>query len=255
MTKILLHGFLGKMGQTVLGLIESGTTCEIIAGVDINLQGSVNPFPTFTDINDCDMIPDVIIDFSTADAMPALLSYIAKHNIPTVICTTGLKVAVAKKIEETAKDVPIFRSPNMSLGINLVSILLEKISNSLYQNGFDIEMIERHHRDKIDSPSGTALLLADSINKGLDTKLEYVYDRLGTNTPRTKNEIGIHSARGGGIVGDHTVIFASKSETIELSHSAITRDVFAVGAINAAIFLKDKSPALYTMEDLILISS
>jgi len=251
MAKILLHGFLGKMGQTVLRLADESPNCEVVAGVDINLQSAINPFPAYTDISDCDMIPDVIIDFTDATAMPGLLEYALKHNIPTVICTTGLKTSMVKKIEAAATQIPIFRSANMSFGVNLISVILKKISKPLYENDFDIEIVEKHHRQKIDSPSGTAFLLADSINDGLDSKFEYIYDRLGTLKPRGDKEIGIQAIRGGGIIGDHSVIFASPTETIEISHSAITRDIFAVGALNAALFLKDKNAGLYKMEHLI----
>jgi len=251
MAKILLHGFLGRMGQATLKMVNDRTDCEIVSGVDVNLQGSVNPFPTFTDINNCEMKPDVIIDFSTSTAVPALIWHSMQYKIPVVICTTGLCEETLKGIGDLAKEVPVFRSYNMSYGVSLMSVLLKKISKPLHDHGFDIEIVEKHHKHKIDSPSGTALLLADSINKGLDNDFEYIHSRVGTLKPRGNKEIGIQSIRGGSIVGEHSIIFAGQNETMEFKHSAISREAFALGAISAALFLKDKPPGLYTMEDLI----
>jgi len=245
-----MNGFLGRMGNVICQLAEDNPNCEVVAGIDANLNAPIEPFPTFNKVIECDMPADVIIDFSTASAVPEILDYAVNRKIPIVICTTGLTDDIIIKINESSKEIPIFKSANMSLGVNLISQILKRISKTLYNASFDIEIIDKHHNQKLDSPSGTALLLADSINTSLGNKLEYIYDRSKVMEERKKDQIGIHSLRGGNIVGDHSIIFAGQDEIIEIKHQALSKTIFAVGAINAAIFLKEKKPGMYNMEDL-----
>jgi len=250
MVKIIMNGFLGTMGNVICTLAETNPNCEIVAGIDTNEHPTVEPFPTFTDINECDMPADVIIDFSTASAVPSLLGYAVKRKTPIVLCTTGLNDDILEKISEASQQIAIFKSYNMSLGVNLVSEVVRRISSTLYNAGFDIEIIEKHHNQKIDAPSGTAIMLANSINSSLDNKLDHVYDRSIVTTKREREQIGIHSLRGGSIVGEHSVIFAGKDEDIEIRHTANSKEIFAIGAIKAAMFLKEKPAGLYNMENL-----
>lgn len=248
MVKIIMHGCNGKMGKVVCELVSVKKDCEIIAGID---PKPVNAnFPTFININECSMDADVIIDFSTANAVCELISYAKKRKMPLVICTTGLSLTNIKEIEEASKIIPIFRSANMSLGINIIANLLKRISHILDENNFDIEIVEKHHNQKLDAPSGTALLLADSINSVFDDKFSYIYDRSKELKKRGERQIGFSAIRGGNIVGEHSVIFAGKDEVIELSHFAYSKEVFAVGAIKAAKFLAKKQSGLYDMQDI-----
>ncbi len=250
MFKVIMNGYLGKMGRTI-GELASKGDFEIVAGIDAMPPTTAMPFPTYTNIEDCDMPADVIIDFSTATAIPSLIEYSVKINIPVVVCTTGLSDETTNMIKKASEKIPVFQSYNMSLGINLLASLLKKAATILYDVDFDIEIIEKHHNQKIDSPSGTALLLADSINEALDNKLEYVNDRSQVRKKRNKNELGIHGIRGGSIVGEHTVLFAGRDEVIEFTHIAQSKEVFAVGAVKAAKFLKDKPAGLYNMQNII----
>ena len=248
MKKIIMHGCNGKMGQAICKMIEKDDTTEIVAGIDIN---PVNvSFPTFTHIKDCNIQADVIIDFSTATAVDSLIDYCVDKNIPVVICTTGLNDETLKKIDEASEHIAIFKSANMSLGINLIASLLKKATSILDENGFDIEIIEKHHNQKIDAPSGTAFLLANAINESMDNKFKYVYDRSNIREKRTDNEIGISAIRGGNIVGEHSVIYAGKDEIIEFNHFAYSKEVFATGAINASKFLIGKPSGKYDMQDI-----
>ena len=247
MIKIIMHGCNGKMGQAICKIVEKDEACEIVAGIDINLVNA--PFPTFTDINDCNVQADVVIDFSTATAVDRLMDYCVDKKMPVVVCTTGLDEKTIIKIEEASKHIPVFKSANMSLGINLIANLLKKASAILDENGFDIEIIEKHHNQKIDAPSGTALLLADAINDAMDNKFEYIYDRSQTREKRSNKEIGISSIRGGNIVGEHSVIYAGKDEIIEFTHFAHSKEVFAIGAVKASKFLANKPAGKYDMQD------
>lgn len=249
MTKIILHGYQGKMGKVVADLIRGDPMCEMSAGIDVMEPKNTVTFPTFTDMFECDMPADVIIDFSTAVAIPKLVEYAVEKNTPVVICTTGLDEKTQSMINEASKKVAIFQSANMSIGINLLASVLKKISGSLYEDGFDIEIVEKHHHHKIDAPSGTAILLADAIQNSVEDELARTYDRTGVRKPRDKNEIGIHAVRGGTIVGEHTVIFAGKDEVIELNHIATSKEVFAAGAIKAAKFLSGKPFGIYDMKN------
>lgn len=249
MLKIIMHGYNGKMGKAIRGIVLNSNDCEIVAGVDLFPAHAGIPFPTYTNINDCDMPADVIIDFSIAHAVPAVLDYAVKVGIPLVVCTTGLSDETLQLINTTSKKVAVLKSANMSVGINLIASLLEKITSALGDSNFDIEIIEKHHNQKIDAPSGTALLLADAINKAQSNQFEYIYDRTQKRERRVANEIGIHAIRGGTIVGEHSIIFAGKDETIEITHSAASKEIFAVGAIKAAKFLAGKPAGLYNMGD------
>ena len=223
---------------------------EIVAGIDLYTEQKYG-YPVYACFNDVTVIPDVIIDFSNPKVLPGLLSYAVSNNIPAVICTTGYSEDDITAINEASKSVPIFRSGNMSLGINVLMMLAKKATQILGAS-FDIEIIERHHNQKLDAPSGTAIMLADSVESALEYQAERVYDRHSVRAKRAYNEIGMHSVRGGTIVGEHEVIFAGENETIELSHSAQSREVFAAGAVKAAIYLSGITKAgLYNMDDLI----
>ncbi len=249
MVKIIVHGYVGKMGKVICDLVKQRTDCEVVAGID--MASTSMPFPTFTEIDSCDMPADVIIDFSTAVAVPRLINYAVKKKLPIVVCTTGFSEEILEQVKQASTEIPIFRSANMSIGINLIAGLLQKASKILHEASFDIEIIEKHHNQKIDAPSGTALILADSINNSLNNQLNYVYDRSKVNEKRNNKELGIHTIRGGTIVGEHSVIFAGKDEVVEFTHIAHSKEVFAIGAISAAKFLVGKDAGLYNMNDLL----
>lgn len=249
MVKILLSGCFGHMGKVITQCVSERDDCRIVAGIDINNEESAS-FPVYKSPDEFKGKADVIIDFSHPNALSGLLDYAVKNSCPVVIATTGLSDEQREKIEEASKEVPVFFTFNMSLGVNLLSELAQKAVKVL-GNGFDVEIVEMHHNQKIDAPSGTALMLADSIKEAMDSEPEYVYSRQEKREKRSKNEIGIHSVRGGTIVGEHEIIFAGKDEVIKLSHSAASKQVFAVGAINAGVYLAGKTPGLYTMGDLV----
>lgn len=249
MTKVIIHGISGTMGQTVLKLCNENEDIEVICGIDKNTT-SIS-VPVYSTLKDMPTTGDVIIDFSNRDAIHSLLLDARELKIPIVLCTTGLKNEDLDLIDEISKEIPIFKSANMSLGINIIINLLKKSSKLLYESGFDIEIIEKHHNKKIDSPSGTALMLADVISSSIDDDMKYIYDRSNVYNQRRKEEIGIHGVRGGTIVGEHDVMFAGTDEIITFSHSAHSKNVFAVGAIKAAIFLQNQIKGIYNMEDLI----
>jgi len=238
------------MGQMITQILKSDTRMEIVAGVD-RFQEIANPYPVFERIGDCDVAVDVVIDFSTASAMDAVFDYCVCKQLPLVMCTTGLSDVQLQKLEESAKEIPVLKSANMSLGINLLLKLLQDAAKVLGPAGYDIELIERHHNQKIDAPSGTALALADAINDILQHTYHYVYDRSQTREKRDAKEIGISVLRGGTIVGEHEVVFAGMDEVIAFQHTAYSRSVFAKGAVEAAHFLVGKKPGLYGMCDVI----
>ncbi len=247
MTKIIMHGCNGKMGRVIYNILKDDKEAQIVAGVD--MVSCNTDFPVFTNIMDCDIEADAIIDFSTASAVDSVVEFAVEKGIPAVICTTGLTEETIEKINQASSKVAMFRSANMSLGINLLATILKKYSDVLYEAGFDVEIVERHHNQKIDAPSGTALLLGDAVNEGVGNKLKYVYDRSQVRVKRERNELGYSAVRGGTIVGDHEVIFAGKDEVVEFKHSAHSKEVFAVGAIKAAKFIKGKKTGLYDMQD------
>jgi 4-hydroxy-tetrahydrodipicolinate reductase len=252
MIKILLYGANGTMGKAVAKRVKDSNDFAITAGVDSNMTPDFGDsfFPIFNNIYDCNVPADIIIDFSTAEAVPAALDYAVLKRLPIIVCTTALSEETMQKIHSAAKNIPVLRSANMSIGINLLADLLKKYATVLNDAGFDIEIIEKHHRNKIDAPSGTALMLADTINSASANKFNYVYDRKNLRYKRSNGEIGISSLRGGTIAGEHDIVFAGDDEIVEFSHRALSNDVFAKGALLAAKFLAFKSPGLYSMEDI-----
>lgn len=248
MIKVLINGCNGKMGQELAKAIEKNDNFKTICGVD-RIDTGDNKFPVYTDISKIAEEPDVIIDFSIPVATFKILEYAVNKHIPIVICTTGFSEEELEKIKKLSNQVPIFRSANMSYEINLMSSLVAQITK--YLKDADIEIIETHHNRKVDAPSGTALLLADRINKELNNEMHYEYDRHSKREKRNKKEIGIHSIRGGNIVGTHTVTFFSENETFEITHTANSRGVFAEGALKAAAYLVVQDNGLYSMNDLI----
>lgn len=250
MYRLIMHGCNGRMGQVISNLVAADEEACIVAGIDARDDGH-NDYPVFTDIESCDVEADALIDFSTAAAVDGLLDYCGKRKLPCVLCTTGLSKEQLEKVEATSKKVAILKSANMSLGINLLLKLLKEAAGVLAPAGFDIEIVEKHHNQKVDAPSGTALALADSINEEFDGAYEYVYDRSQVRQKRDKKEIGISAVRGGTIVGDHDVIFAGADEVITFSHTAYSKAVFAKGAVQAAKFLAGKPAGMYDMSDVI----
>ena len=250
MYRLIMHGCNGKMGQVISNLVAADEEACIVAGIDARDDGH-NAYPVFTDIDSCDVEADALIDFSVAPAVDKLLEYCAERNLPCVLCTTGLSKEQLAKVKETSERVAILKSANMSLGINLLLKLLKEAAGILAKAGFDIEIVEKHHNQKVDAPSGTALALADSINEEFDGSYEYVYDRSKERKKRTQKEIGISAVRGGTIVGDHDVIFAGADEVVTFSHTAYSKAIFGKGAIQAAKFLAGKPAGMYDMSDVI----
>lgn len=250
MIRAIMHGCNGRMGQVITGLVREDAEIEIVAGVD-TYTGISNSYPVFESIEKCDVEADVVIDFSNAGAVDGLLDYCVEKRLPVVLCTTGLSEEQIAKVEETAKKTAVLKSANMSLGINLLLKLVKDAAKVLAGAGFDIELVERHHNQKVDAPSGTALALADSINEAMDHAYTYVYDRSQRREKRDKKEMGISAVRGGTIVGDHEIIFAGSDEVIEFKHTAYSKAVFGKGAVEAAKFLAGKSAGRYDMSDII----
>ena len=247
MIKILLNGCLGKMGQAVESCVNEREDVMISCGVDI--AAGDKTYPVYNCFVDVQEKPDVIIDFSNPLVLDDMLTFAVDNQTPVIICTTGFSDAQVQKIKDTAKQIPVFYSGNMSLGINVL-IALSKMAAKVLYNSFDIEVVEKHHNLKIDAPSGTALMIADAINEEIGDA-QYVYDRHAYRKKREHNEIGIHSIRGGTIVGEHEVIFAGHDEVVSLKHQAQSKGVFAAGAVNAAAYMKDKPAGLYDMSDVL----
>lgn len=256
MVKVILHGCGGKMCRMVSEMCATDTEISVVAGVDISGQGA-GDYPVFKNIEDCNVPADVMIDFSDASAVDGLLDYCMVKHLPVVLCTTGLSPVQFNHVREAANETAVLRSSNMTLGINLLMKLVKEAAKILATAGFDIEIVEKHHNQKLDAPSGTAIALADSIDDELGNEFDYVYDRSQKREPRNKKEIGISAVRGGTIVGDHDVIFAGEDEVITFSHRAYSKAVFAKGAIQAAKFLADITSnsdyniGLYSMSDVI----
>ena len=238
------------MGQVISDIVEKDPDAEIVAGIDIADQGK-NSYPVFTDIDACQTEADAIIDFSSAKATDKLLEYSAARQIPVVLCSTGLSEEQLAKVEETSRKVAVLKSANMSLGINTLLKLVQDAARVLAAAGFDMEIVEKHHRLKVDAPSGTALALADSLNEAMDNKYHYVYDRSQKREKRDDKEIGISAVRGGTIVGEHEVIFAGQDEVIEFKHTAYSKAIFGKGAVEAAKFIAGKPAGRYDMSDVI----
>lgn len=249
MLRILLSGCNGKMGREVSASAAQNQNCTIVAGVDLHSE-IPNEYPVFQQISEVDVESDVLIDFSNPALLPSLLEFAKQNKKPAVLCTTGYDKDQVEKITSISEKIPVFYSGNMSLGINLL-IELSKKAAQVLGNNFDIEIIEKHHNQKIDAPSGTALMIADGIASVRKEPTHYVYDRHSQRKKRETSEIGMHSIRGGTIVGEHEVIFAGSHEVITLSHSAQSKEIFANGAINAAQFLVKQAPGLYDMSDLL----
>ena len=250
MIKVIMHGCNGRMGQVISQIIASDESVEIVAGVD-RYMGIENPYPVFESVEKCDIEADVVIDFSNAGAVEELLAYCVRTKTPVVLCTTGLSPEQMEQVEEAAKQVAVLKSANMSLGINLLLKLLQDATKVLSPAGYDIELVERHHNQKLDAPSGTAIALADSINESVGNQYTYVYDRSQVRQKRDAKEIGISAVRGGTIVGDHEVIYAGTDEVIEFRHTAYSKAVFGKGAVEAARFLAGKPAGRYDMSDVI----
>ncbi len=250
MVKIIMHGCNGHMGQVISGLVEQDANAEIVAGIDISDAGK-NSYPVYTNMKECQVEADVLIDFSSAKATDTLLDYCVERGLPVVLCTTGLREEQLARVEETSKKIAVLKSANMSLGINTLLKLIQDAAKVLATAGFDMEIVERHHKLKLDAPSGTALALADSLNEAMDDSYHYVYDRSERREQRDAKEIGISAVRGGTIVGEHEVIFAGPDEVIEFKHTAYSKAVFGKGAVEAAKFLAGKAAGRYDMSDVI----
>lgn len=250
MVRAIMHGCNGHMGQVITNLIREDAGIEIVAGIDL-VDCRDNGYPVFTNIWDCNVEADAIIDFASAKATDELLKFSVERQIPVVLCTTGLTEEQLHAVEEASEKVAVLKSANMSLGINMLMKFLQDATKILVPAGFDIEIVEKHHNRKLDAPSGTALALADSINEVLDNEYAYKFDRSQDHQKREKKEIGISAVRGGTIVGDHDVIFAGTDEVITFSHTAYSRAIFGKGAIQAAKFLAGKPVGYYHMSDVI----
>lgn len=250
MIRAIMHGCNGKMGQVISGLVKGDEQIQIVAGID-TWQEIVNEYPVYNSLAECDVQADVVIDFSNAGAMEGMLKACEEKNLPVVLCTTGLSEEQLAKVKETSGKVAVLRSANMSLGVNLLMKLLKEATKVLAPAGFDIEIVEKHHNQKLDAPSGTAIALADAVNEAMDNSYTYNYDRSKERKKRENNEIGIVAVRGGTIVGQHDVIYAGADEVIEFQHTAYSKAVFGKGAVEAAKFLAGKPAGLYDMSDVI----
>ncbi len=249
MTNIILRGCNGKMGQVITDMIDVDENAVIIAGIDVTL-GRNNKYPVYQSFSQCNVKADVIIDFSAPVNLEEMLAFAISRNVGIVLCTTGFTKKQLVLIDDASHQIPIFRSANMSMGINLITKLLQEAAGILAEAGFDIEIVERHHNKKVDAPSGTALLLADAMNEVLNNEYQYKYDRSEERVARSQKEIGISAVRGGTIVGEHEVIFAGTDEVIEIKHTAYSKAIFAKGAVQAAKYLVGKPAGKYMMSDL-----
>lgn len=250
MIRLIMHGCNGHMGQVISNLVREDAGAEIVAGIDLS-DCRDNGYPVFTNIYDCDVEADAMIDFSSYKAVDSVLDYCVQKKLPLVLCTTGLTPEQLDKVHAASEETAILRSANMSLGINTLLKLIQDAAKVLATAGFDMEIVEKHHKLKCDAPSGTALALADSLNEAMDQQYHYVYDRSQKHEKRDEKEIGISAIRGGTIVGEHDVIFAGPDEVITLSHTAYSKGVFGKGAVEAAKFLAGKEPGMYNMSHVI----
>lgn len=251
MTKIIMLGCNGRMGQMITDMVKQDDECTIVAGIDI-VDNRDNGYPVYTKLADCDVEADAIIDFTSATDFESRMDYAVDKQIPIIECSTGLSEEQMDYLKKASEKVAVLKSANMSLGINLLMKLLKEAAVKLAGDGFDVEIVEKHHNQKLDAPSGTALALADSINEAMDDRYEYIYDRSQVRQKRDKKELGISAVRGGTIVGEHEVIFAGTDEVITFKHMAYSRAVFAKGSITAAKYLKGKAAGLYDMSDVLL---
>ena len=251
MTKIIMLGCNGRMGQMITDMVKQDDECTIVAGIDI-VDNRDNGYPVYTKLADCDVEADAIIDFTSATDFESRMDYAVDKQIPIIECSTGLSEEQMDYLKKASEKVAVLKSANMSLGINLLMKLLKEAAVKLAGDGFDVEIVEKHHNQKLDAPSGTALALADSINEAMDDRYEYIYDRSQVRQKCDKKELGISAVRGGTIVGEHEVIFAGTDEVITFKHTAYSRAVFAKGSITAAKYLKGKAAGLYDMSDVLL---
>ncbi len=250
MIDIIINGCNGRMGQFITQMAESDDGFNVAAGIDARDDGH-NAYPVFSEIGKCDIKADALIDFSNPAAVEPLMEYCVEHRLPCVVCTTGLNDEQTETVKKASEKIAVLRSANMSVGINVLMKVLKQVAPVFAEAGFDIEIVEKHHSQKLDAPSGTAVSLADCMNEALDEKYEYVYDRSARREKRPANEIGISSVRGGTIVGDHDVIFAGMDEVVTFSHRAYSRAIFAKGALSAAAFISSRRPGMYDMGDVI----
>jgi 4-hydroxy-tetrahydrodipicolinate reductase len=248
MIKVILNGCSGRMGSVLTDAIAKETTLKVVGGIDV--VPSKRDYPVFSSLQECDILADVLIDFSSFASLESYLPVAIKRNLPIVVATTGFGERELAMLKEAATSIAVFHSGNMSLGINLMQNLVKEVTKVL-GSSFDIEIIEKHHNKKIDAPSGTALMLANSANDALEGRFHFIYGREGTKALRTKDEIAIHAVRGGTIVGEHEVIFAGEDEVISIKHSAFSRNVFAQGAIRAALFMAKQQKGFYTMSEVL----
>ena len=248
MINIILSGCNGKMGQVISRLVSDMADAQILFGYDINTDKKWD-YEVYSSFEDAREKGDVVIDFSHPASFDSIVKYCRETKTPLVMATTGLSAQQKEELSNLSSEVAVFFSANMSLGVNLLINLVKKAA-SLLEDNFDIEIIEKHHNQKIDAPSGTALMIADEISQTLTNAPEYMYDRHSVRKKRSKNEIGIHAVRGGTIVGEHEVIFAGTDEIIEIKHTAMSKEVFAVGSIKAAIYIKDMFPGMYSMKNI-----
>lgn len=250
MVKILISGIFGHMGRNVLELVNADAETECIGGVDLKC-GNIESVPVYDSFEKVQEKPDTVIDFSSAANLDNLLNYAKKTGCAVILAATGYSDAQLKQIEKASESIPVFKTANLSVGINLLQKLVKEAAEFLGES-FDVEIIERHHNLKKDAPSGTAYMLAESVNEAFDGTKEFVYGREGMVGARKKAEVGIHAVRGGTIVGEHEVMFAGEDEIITISHSARSKKVFAAGAVKAAKFMCGKPAGKYDMKDVLV---
>lgn len=249
-TRIIMHGCNGAMGQVISRLAKADEAVEIVAGIDITDKG-IYTYPVFTAACDCKAQADVIVDFSVAGAVDALMDFAVERKLPLVLCTTGLSEEQLARVREISEVIPVLRSANMSLGVNTLFKLVAEAAKILAGAGYDMEIVEKHHNKKLDAPSGTALAIADAINEAMDKQYYYKLDRSAKRERREPKEIGIQAVRGGTIVGEHEVFFCGEDEVVEIKHTAYSKGIFGKGALAAAVYLAGQKPGLYTMADVI----
>lgn len=250
MVKMIMHGCCGAMGHVITGLAAEDKEIQIVAGIDVR-EGTDLGYPVFPSLDQCSVEADVIVDFASPKAVDGLLAYSCREQVPVVLCTTGLSKEQLSAVEKASEKTAVLRSANMSLGVNLLLKLVSDAARVLAGAGFDMEIVEKHHNQKVDAPSGTALALADAINESLDNSYHYKYDRTAERVKREKTEIGIQAMRGGTIVGEHDIMFAGQDEVITFTHTAYSKAIFGKGAVQAAKFLAGKEPGMYDMSDVI----
>jgi len=250
MIRILLSGCSGRMGQAIVSRVKDCENMEIVAGVD-SIRNIAEAFPVYEDFASVKETADIALDFSHVSLTSSLLAYCTQNKLPLVLCTTGIAGHLEEQVLFAAKEIPVFRSFNMSLGVSLMQALVRQAARVL-GDVCDVEILEKHHNKKVDAPSGTAIMIAEAAASVLPYSPHYVYDRTGEHRQRDSHEIGIHSVRGGTIVGEHEAMFIGQHEILTISHSALSRELFASGAVKAAAFMMDGvQPGIYTMDDLV----